>query len=414
MRAKGPADKEVAAFLKESGLVGDDRGVVVRWALGMARRRRALEHASAAFGFDPLPEALVCLYLLERGDAALDELPLDEGHRRGIERGLAAWREAPLAVRASVPDWLLERWAARFPDDVEALALAFLDDPPTTLRANLLKTTPDSLAAALAEEGRPAERTACSPYGVRLTEPKEVFRTAAFAEGLFEMQDEGSQLLAALVDARPGATVVDGCAGAGGKTLALAATMDNRGTLYALDVAAWRLEALKKRARRAGVHNLRLLPLPDSSGTLKRLAGRADAVLVDAPCSGSGVLRRNPDSRWRLHEHQVVRLLDEQRAILDTYAEVVAPGGRLVYGTCSLLEEENEGQVEAFLARHPDFRLVPAAEALARLGISVPGAADTLTLRPDRHGTDGFFAAVLERRGATAAGGGARSDAGGA
>ena len=197
-----------------------------------------------------------------------------------------------------------------------------------------------------------------------------------------EIQDEGSQLVAALVDARPGMRVADLCAGAGGKTLALAMTMQNRGQLVACDVSAARLDGAVRRLRRAGVHNVERHLLEPGDKWIKRRAKTFDRVLVDAPCTGTGTWRRNPDARLRLTEADLAELLPKQAAILDQAAFLVRTGGRLVYATCSLLPEENEAQVTAFLARHPDFIL----------------AGDFLSLSPARHGTDGFFAATLERR----------------
>jgi 16S rRNA (cytosine967-C5)-methyltransferase len=219
---------------------------------------------------------------------------------------------------------------------------------------------------------------------------------AAFQSGLVEIQDEGSQLVAALTDARPGMRVVDWCAGAGGKTLALAATMANRGQLVACDVSASRLEGAVRRLRRAGVTNVERHLMEPGDKWAKRRAGTFDRVLVDAPCTGTGTWRRNPDARHRLSERDLLELERKQSSILDAASRLVRTGGRLIYATCSLLEQENEGQVSAFLIRHPEFVLVPLAQVWALQGAAPQG--DMLSLTPARHGTDGFFAAVLERR----------------
>ena len=211
-----------------------------------------------------------------------------------------------------------------------------------------------------------------------------------------EIQDEGSQLVAALVGAAPGMRVADWCAGAGGKTLALAMTMQNRGQLVACDVSATRLDGAVRRLRRAGVHNVERHLFAPGDKWAKRRSKSFDRVLVDAPCTGTGTWRRNPDARLRLAERDLAELLPKQAAILDVAQSVVRVGGRLVYATCSLLNEENEAQVTSFLARHPDFRLVPLAQAWnGPLPSGIGG--DYLALTPLRHGTDGFFAAVLER-----------------
>ena len=221
------------------------------------------------------------------------------------------------------------------------------------------------------------------------------------ATGEVEIQDEGSQLVAALVEARPGDRVVDFCAGAGGKTLALATQMENRGHVIACDVSAGRLKRAVQRFRRAGLHNIetRLLT-SETDQWVKRHKGGFDRVLVDAPCSGTGTWRRNPDARWRATEPGLSKLLAQQAAILASAARLVKPGGRLVYATCSMLPVENEVQIAAFLAAHPAFRVVPLRDtALPRIPSAHP---DYLSLTPARHGTDGFFAAVMRREAAYA------------
>lgn len=280
----------------------------------------------------------------------------------------------PDAVRLELPDWLLPRI-----DTNELRAL--LEPAPLDLRVNLLKATRDEARAALAAEGLDATPTPHSPWGLRIEGRRQVTTGPAFRSGLVEIQDEGSQLIAALVDARPGMRVADLCAGAGGKTLALAMTMQNRGQLVACDVSAARLDGAVRRLRRAGVHNVERHLLEPGDKWIKRRSKTFDRVLVDAPCTGTGTWRRNPDARLRLSEADLAELLPKQSAILDQAASLVRTGGRLVYATCSLLSEENEAQVIAFLHRHPHFAQV-----------------DVLSLTPARHGTDGFFAAVLERR----------------
>lgn len=280
----------------------------------------------------------------------------------------------PDAVRLEVPDWLAPRI-----DPAELRAL--LEPAPLDLRVNLLKATRDEARAALAAEGIEATPTPHSPWGLRIEGRRQVTTGAAFRAGLVEIQDEGSQCVAALVDARPGMRVADMCAGAGGKTLALAMTMRNRGQIVACDVSAARLDGAVRRLRRAGVHNVERHQLEPGDKWAKRHAKGFDRVLVDAPCTGTGTWRRNPDARLRLTEADLAELLPKQASILDLSAALVRTGGRLVYATCSLLAEENEAQVTAFLTRHPDFTQT-----------------DTLSLTPARHGTDGFFAAVLERR----------------
>jgi 16S rRNA (cytosine967-C5)-methyltransferase len=258
-----------------------------------------------------------------------------------------------------------------------------------------LKGTRDAARAALADEGWEARATPLSPWGLRIDARRPVTAGPAFQSGLVEIQDEGSQLVAALTDARPGMRVVDWCAGAGGKTLALAAMMQNRGQIVACDVSASRLEGAVRRLRRAGVTNVERHLVQPGDKWAKRRAGAFDRVLVDAPCSGTGTWRRNPDARHRLTAQDLLELTRKQSSILDAAGKLVRAGGRLIYATCSLLEQENEGQVSAFLIRHPEYALVPIAQAWQLAGPAPQG--DTLLLTPARHGTDGFFAAVLER-----------------
>jgi 16S rRNA (cytosine967-C5)-methyltransferase len=300
--------------------------------------------------------------------------PSEQAVLRRLQGRMLEHASMPDAVRLEVPDWLLPR--------IDAAELrALLEPAPLDLRTNLLKTTRDEARAALAAEGLETTPTPLSPWGLRIDGRRAVTTGPAFRAGLVEIQDEGSQLVAALVDARPGMRVADWCAGAGGKTLALAMTMRNRGQLLACDVSAARLDSAVRRLRRAGVHNVERHLIEPGDKWAKRRAGSFDRVLVDAPCTGTGTWRRNPDARLRLAEADLAELLLKQTAILDQAAPLVRAGGRLVYATCSLLSVENEDQVTEFLARHSAF-----------------AKSDGLSLSPARHGTDGFFAAVLERR----------------
>jgi 16S rRNA (cytosine967-C5)-methyltransferase len=319
--------------------------------------------------------------------------------------------EMPDAVRLEIPDWLLPPLAARFGPALATELTALLQPAPLDLRVNLLKGTRDDAIAALAAEGLEAAPTPISPWGLRIDGRRAVTTGPAFQSGLLEIQDEGSQLVAALVDARPGQRVCDYCAGAGGKTLALAMTMQNRGQVVACDTSAARLDNAVRRLRRAGVHNVERHLLAPGDKWAKRRAGAFDRVLVDAPCTGTGTWRRNPDARLRLTEAALAELRHKQAAILDDAASLVRIGGRLVYATCSLLPDENEAQVTAFLERwpaahgKPAFAVLPLARAwpcqLDRSAELVPGGppctGDFLALTPAHHGTDGFFAAVLER-----------------
>ena len=302
----------------------------------------------------------------------------------------------PDATRLEVADWILPLLTARFGTAAPTELAALSTEAPLDLRANLLKTTREEAQAALAAEGWEARPTPFSPWGLRIDGRRPVTSGPAFQTGLVEIQDEGSQLIAVMVDAHPGMRVVDWCAGAGGKTLAIASRMRNKGQIVACDISRSRLEGAMPRLKRAGVHNVERHLVESGDKWLKRRAGAFDRVLVDAPCTGTGTWRRNPDARLRLTETDLAELVPKQAAILDTAQTLVRKGGRLIYATCSLLLEENELQIAAFLGRHKDFALVPLARAWP-LETPVPCAGDNLSLTPARHGTDGFFAAVLER-----------------
>jgi len=286
---------------------------------------------------------------------------------------------------------------------VVAAAQALRQPAPLDLRVNLLKTKRPAVLALLQEAGLPATATPHSPWGIRLAGKPALQQLPAWREGLIEVQDEGAQLLALLCEPKRQETVIDFCAGAGGKTLALGALLRNTGRLYAFDTSAHRLEALKPRLARSGIVEVHTLALAhERDERLQRLAGKADRVLVDAPCTGLGTLRRQPDLMWRQRPADVAQQAELQGRILAAAARLLKPGGRLVYATCSLLRAENEAIAEAFSQAEREFELLPAAPILARAGVE---AADSLChgpylrLWPHRHGCDGFFAAVWERRG---------------
>jgi 16S rRNA (cytosine967-C5)-methyltransferase len=303
------------------------------------------------------------------------------------------------AVRLSWPTWLLARLVAER-GEADALALAeALDAPaPVVLRANTLRATREQVIAALAAEGIAARPTRGAQAGLVVERGAAPFASAAFRAGLFEQMDEGSQLVAEVTAPPPRGRVLDACAGAGGKTLALAALLRGRGRVLALDVDVRRIAELRRRARRAGASNVRALAV--DPGALPAEAARAgfERVLVDAPCSGLGTLRRNPEAKGRLSARDLDAFPARQRALLATYAPCVAPQGRLVYATCSVLPSENERVVEAFLREAPGFESVPLKEILGRERALELGDGTHLSLLPQRQGTDGFFAAVLRRR----------------
>jgi 16S rRNA (cytosine967-C5)-methyltransferase len=305
----------------------------------------------------------------------------------------------PEPLRVECPSWAEGPLRAALNDRFEIEMLALLEPAPLDLRVNPLKTDRAAALAQLGEAGVEAAATRWSPWGLRVRGRPPIATLPLFRDGLVEIQDEGSQLVALAVDARPGHQVVDFCAGAGGKTLALATAMGNKGRVIACDVLPKRLARAAERFRRAGLHNIETRPLVhEADPWVKRHKGRFDRVLIDAPCTGTGTWRRNPDQRWRPLGPGLAELTKLQSAILASATRLVKPGGRLIYATCSLLSEENESHIEAFLARNPEFAVLPVALAWPGTCGAPPTDGPWLRLTPARHGTDGFFAAVLARR----------------
>jgi len=410
-----PADAIANDFFRARRFIGGgDRRAVAERAWGVVRQRLRLDWHLGRLDLAPTPRLLLAAHLLlaEGGN----ETALREGFGggryglaplEGAERRVAALvgrplvvAEMPDAVRLDLPGWVLPDFAARFGARLAAEAAAMEQPAPLDLRANLLRGTREQAAAALAAEGIATAPTPFSPWGLRVEGRRPVTATGAFRRGLVEVQDEGSQLIALLADARPGMRVADYCAGAGGKTLAMAASMGNRGRIVACDTSAPRLEGAVRRLRRAGVDNAERHLLVPGDRWAKRRAGQFDRVLVDAPCTGSGTWRRNPDARIRTHPEDLEELAALQHDILSRAAELVRPGGRLVYATCSLLRAEDEGQMERFLAERSEFVPMPLTALWPAVapGAAAPGPGPYLLTSPAQHGTDGFFAAVLERR----------------
>ncbi len=406
-----PADAIANVFFRERRFIGsgDRKSVSDRaWATIRARRRLTwwLDRAHAI----PTPRLLVAASLLLEGwtmDGVMQSYsggqygadPLIEPERaalRTLEGRTLDHPDMKLPVRLELPDWILPQLEARFGDTLVPEMAAMATPAPLDLRVNTLQTTREQAQAALAAEGLAALPTPLSPWGLRVPGRRAVSTGPAFQAGLVEIQDEGSQLVALLVGARPGMRIADYCAGAGGKTLAVAMEMQNRGHIVACDVHDKRLEGAVRRLRRAGVHNVEQHLIAPGEKWAKRRAGSFDRVLVDAPCTGCGTWRRNPDARLRLVESDLVELVTKQAGILDTASRLVKPGGRLIYATCSLLPAENEDQVTAFTERHPAFSVVPLAEAWP-VETPPPSPGPFLSLTPLRHDTDGFFAAVLQR-----------------
>ena len=400
--ATAPADRQMDRHFRANPRLGArDRGLIAETVYACLRRLGLPRHLVGAAG---PAEAWLAVHLLREG---LSARALEQLRYRGKDSlappALAASLRTldpaalPRHARLDLPGWLLARLDAQLgAEETEVLAAALQQPAPLDLRVNTLKADRDRVRARLADEGHAVDPTPYSPLGLRRASRAPLFQTAAFRDGLFEVQDEGSQLLGLLVEARRRETVVDYCAGAGGKALQLAAQMANSGTVYAFDVAAHRLERIRPRLRRAGVDNVQPIAISGADDPrVRRLEGKADRVLVDAPCSGTGTLRRNPDIKWRPLDLEA--LTAGQNRILAAAATLLRPGGRLVYATCSLLREENEEIVDAFLAAQPGFHRIPVSDILARRQVALPATGDALRLWPHRHGTDGFFAAVVER-----------------
>ena len=409
--SKRPADAVANDYFRDRRFIGsgDRRAVSERvWTIMRSRRRLIwwLHHVNLR----PGPRLFVAASLMLEGWALTGlkqsfsggqfaPSPLNGEESSGLSKleGRTLIHPAmPEDVAVECPEWLIGSLIARFGEDLRA-EMAAMDAPATLdLRVNLLAGTREDAIAALAKEDIEAKPTPLSPWGLRVEGRRPVSTGPAFQSGLVEIQDEGSQLVALLADARPEMRVVDWCAGAGGKTLALAMTMRNRGHIVACDVHDKRLEGAVKRLRRAGVHNVERHLVEPGDKWAKRRAGSFDRVLVDAPCTGTGTWRRNPDARGRLKSTDLSELVEKQHMILATAAKLAKVGGRVIYATCSILREENELQIERFQAENPGFRVIPLAEVWPGPA-PCPGQGPYLSLTPLRHNTDGFFTAVLER-----------------
>jgi 16S rRNA (cytosine967-C5)-methyltransferase len=399
LTTSGPADAAVSRYFRAHRNLGQqDRAFVAETVYAVLRRRRSLEAAvqSAA----PRDLAIAALVRVRGLSGRALEGALREGEDALVTRVRAAKTDTfPPAVRADLPDWLWQRLEALHgPDEALRLAQGLLNPAPLDLRVNLAKLSRDEVLQRLHASSIGGAPTPYSPAGIRLAAKPAINRHPLFTSGAVEVQDEGSQLLAYLLAPRRGEMVADYCAGAGGKTLALAMLMRGTGRIYAMDVSAKRLAELAPRAARAGVTSVHPLVLSgEGDARARRLAGKIDRVLVDAPCSGFGTLRRNPDLKWRHGPQAIAELAAKQARILEAAARLLKPGGRLVYATCSILPEENEAIADAFGAAHAEFAPRSCRELLAAQRIDLD-CGERLRLWPHRHGCDGFFAAAYERR----------------
>ena len=401
-----PADAVVSRYFRDHRNLGPRERATLAETVYTVLRKKTLFEALARSGSGPKERRLAILGFHAPRNFLLAALNPQE--TQWLQDCDAVRDEELLPQhRHNLPQWMADKLQAQVGDQFEALAASMLEAAPLDLRVNALNAKRDAVHKELAREGIQATVTPYSPWGLRVDDKPALTKLDAFKEGRLEVQDEGSQLLALLLDAKRGEMVVDFCAGAGGKTLAIGAQMRNTGRLYAFDVSAHRLEALKPRLARSGLSNVHPAALAhERDERVKRLAGKIDRVLVDAPCSGLGTLRRNPDLKWRQDEQAVQELTAKQLSILTSAARMVKSGGRLVYATCSVLPEENERIAEAFQQAHFDFVPMDAGETLAQLKVDnahslcAGGESGSRYVRlwPHTHATDGFFAAVWQRK----------------
>jgi len=405
-----PADAKLGEFFRNHRELGTkERAFVAESVYGVLRRLRYLSVVAANEENDPDDaRKLILAWLLRvqgKSLRELDDILTEQQKEWAIAIKAKSTDNLPLAVQADVRDWFWDKLVAQY-GETEALTIcrSMFEQASLDLRVNTIKATREEVLAKMQAENTVKDNviatTPYSPIGIRMGAKLNISRHVLFTEGKIEVQDEGSQLLSYLVSPKRGMMVADFCAGAGGKTLAIGALMKNTGRLYAFDVSEKRLHNLGQRLKRSGLSNLHAQVISsEQDPKLKRLNGKFDRVLVDAPCSGLGTLRRNPDLKWRQTEQDVLELTQKQSAILARAAKLTKAGGRLTYATCSLLRDENEAIVEAFIEANPEFSLIPANEVLAHHHIALD-TGQYLKLLPHLHQTDGFFAAVFEKRAA--------------
>lgn len=416
---KLPADAAIGSYFKNRRYIGSkDRAAIARMVYSVLRKGSSLQWWAEQHHLPITPRALVITALMVEEHVTMNGLlarftgqgydphPLTAAEEEAAEAlvGSSSYHpDMPEWMQLNTPEWCIPLIKETFGDDYRLEVMALGTEAPLDLRVNTLKTNREEAKERLRGEGFIAEETPYSPLGLRLHKRGAIFATKTFQEGWIEVQDEGSQLVAMLADAQPGQKVIDFCAGAGGKTLALAAQMKNKGRILAWDVSETRLEQSHKRFKRAGVDNVQKHVLTSETDPfVKRHKDSADRVLVDAPCSGTGTWRRNPDLKWRFTQQDLDELQAIQARILESAHRLVKPGGRLIYVTCSILQEENEFQVKQFLTKHPEFRVVKPGEIWDKSGaLKQAFPSSFLRMTPKQHGTDGFFAAVLEKNSRT-------------
>lgn len=406
LRFEHPADSVVSRYFRDNRNLGPrERATLAETAYAVLRRKLLFEKLALS-GQGPKERRLAILGF--NGSRDFLRSVLSEPERQWLDTCDRVQPQELLDLhRHNLPEWLVAPLKAQVGEGFWPLAEALLQGAGLDLRVNTQLAKREAVQAELRAAGIPSTPTPWSPWGLRLEGKPAINRLDAYTRGAVEVQDEGSQLLALLLDAKRGEMVVDFCAGAGGKTLALGAAMRSTGRLYAFDTSAHRLDALKPRLARSGLSNVHPAAIAhERDDRIKRLAGKIDRVLVDAPCSGLGTLRRNPDLKWRQTAQGIQEMVVKQAAILANASRLLKSGGRLVYATCSILPAENEEIAQAFSAAHPDFRPLPVREVLTSLkvaeadGLCSGGDDGGLYLRlwPHLHQTDGFFAAIWEKR----------------
>lgn len=376
------ADRELQKTLKSNPKWGSkDRAFIAETVYDTIRWKRMIEASMGKeIAADNLWEFVGTWFALND-----EKLPYWDEFKKVNQKDILkrnhAATESSFAVKASIPDWLHELGKSELGNQWETEIDVMNVPSPTVIRVNTLKTDRKTLQKKLKEEGFESEILSKYPDALQMADKSNVFKSEAFKNGWFEIQDAGSQLISPYLNVEPGMRVVDACAGAGGKTLHLAALMENKGQIYALDIHEWKLLELKKRAKRNGAQNIQN-KIIESTKAIKKMENTADRLLIDAPCSGLGVLSRNPDAKWKLSLEFIEKIKQEQQKILNDYSKIVKPGGAMVYATCSILPSENQHQVQEFLSQHPEFKFIREKQLL-----------------PSQTGFDGFYMAYLEKIG---------------
>jgi 16S rRNA (cytosine967-C5)-methyltransferase len=423
LKSTRPADSLIDIFFRSRKYLGShDRRFIAETAYGTLRHLRICQYhlAKVLTGFNNIPEGdmtfLLLVAFLSLENKLQDVTPelLSEKLTSPLLKEKAGFLLTDISksvmvesdtvvqtfgIKYSFPDWMVDRFIGQYGvNETEKICASLNVQAPLTLRVNTLKATVEQCQEELRNHGIETTRTQISPIGLQLVKRINVFSLSIFRDGWFEVQDEGSQLLPILLDPKPNAKVLDVCAGAGGKTLEIAALMKNRGEIFATDINGFRLEELRKRTKRAGVQNVRVREIETVDDLTDRYNAFFDIVFVDAPCSGLGTIRRNPGMKWMVTEQTVQEVSEKQKAILYSTVPLLKPEGLLAYATCTLLSQENERVVEEFLEQHPEFSIAQFSSPLPAVQNALEiSAGPYFKLFPHIHGTDGFFCAVLKK-----------------